>query len=626
VTTLGEAFIEVHADTKPFARELATELKTILAEVDKKLQPRSERLGENISKKIGDGVDKQSPTIRRFTKKIGDLFDREGKSWTRKLAAPFEKMAKGNFILTRIFGQMVLAVGRFTRSIFRLSMGVLDFVGVLGQLVFALAQVLFTGVKVLVGLGGDLAGAMSNLGKFAQMAVLSLAEFGAQVVAMSPSIIAVIAMIWLLIAAFAALVAILTVALAPFATLIGFLVGLPTIVTGAVVTILPLIIALHGITDAFAALQEKDPKKYAEKLKALSPVMRMLVRAVKPVLPLLASVRDNIQAAFLGPILTKLQPFLRTVIPQLGVGLQAIATSLGNIALSIMRLLMSQEALDGMNEIMGQIALFLDENTGSILALIRALGQTAVAMLPAVLSMFRTFSGFLLSFSKWVQDAIADGRFQRWWDTAKESAKKIWDLILALIDLFKEMFSQTDEGGRKFLQKITDAIRKFTEWLRSPEGKKALENAVGLANAFADAFRIALDIIKDALNTVNAIVEAIKWINKNTPGGNKGAKKEISSPTGKHVGHHSFSGGGVVPADELAMVHRGEPILDPSNSVARNRQILANAGMLDVLAERGSTVVNVYLGTQRLDERVDYRIAKSNSVMARSLSTGTRST
>lgn len=618
MTSIGDAFIEVHADTKAFDREIATKLKAAVAGASEKVEPQARKLGEKMSQQIGDGVDKNSPWIRRAFRRIGTLISGEGNSWSAMLKRPFERMAKGNFILTRMFGQTAIAIGGATVRIAKFASASTKLavsVAVLGAEVLELSLV---GIKMLAGFGGDATKSVSAVANaFVQVGV-SFAALIPQLAAMAINFVAVAAAIFLMEVALAALVAILTVALAPFATLIGFLVLIPSLVAGAVFTIAPLVVALHGVGDALQVLAEKDPKKFAEKLKALPPVMRELVMAVKPVLPLLRSLRDSVQAAFLGPILTQLGPFLKAVLPTLSVGFTAIAQALGNIVLNIMRVVSSREALDGMASIMGQIAQFLDTNAGTIGQLIAAFGRAAEAMLPSLLQLFTTFSGFMSDFATWIEGAVTDGRFQHWLDVAIESAQSIWDLIKSLIGLLKEMFSQTDEGGRKFLDKVTAAINKFTEWLKSPQGQKALQNAVGLANAFADAFGIALDSIRTSLTIINKIVDAVKWI-KNNPIG-----KIFTSGVQDMV--PGFSGGGVVPRDEMAMVHRGEPILDPANSVARNRAILADAGMLDVLSQRGNTVVNVYLGTERLEARMDYRIAKSNQQMARTLSTGPRRT
>lgn len=55
---LGKAFIEVHADTKPFARELGRELDKILKAAEKDVRGSANRVGQSISENINKGVDK----------------------------------------------------------------------------------------------------------------------------------------------------------------------------------------------------------------------------------------------------------------------------------------------------------------------------------------------------------------------------------------------------------------------------------------------------------------------------------------------------------------------------------------------------------------------------------------
>lgn len=55
---LGKAFIEVHADTKPFARELGRELDKILRAAEKDVRGSANRVGQSISENINKGVDK----------------------------------------------------------------------------------------------------------------------------------------------------------------------------------------------------------------------------------------------------------------------------------------------------------------------------------------------------------------------------------------------------------------------------------------------------------------------------------------------------------------------------------------------------------------------------------------
>jgi|SRR5687767_3199159 len=83
---LGKAFIEVHADTKPFARELGRELDTILSAAEKDVRASSGKLGETISDETGKG-------IKRNKKRIGDGINES--LFGSGVQASFSKFAKG---------------------------------------------------------------------------------------------------------------------------------------------------------------------------------------------------------------------------------------------------------------------------------------------------------------------------------------------------------------------------------------------------------------------------------------------------------------------------------------------------------------------------------------------------
>lgn len=70
---LGKAFIEVHADTKPFARELGRELDKILRDVEKNVVAKQgEKSGKTFGDNLAKGVDSRKGKVR---KSFGDLFD-----------------------------------------------------------------------------------------------------------------------------------------------------------------------------------------------------------------------------------------------------------------------------------------------------------------------------------------------------------------------------------------------------------------------------------------------------------------------------------------------------------------------------------------------------------------------
>jgi hypothetical protein len=622
VTTLGEAFIEVHADTKPFARELATQLKAILKSVDAKISPETVGIGQKIAQGVAHGVDKDSEKIRQSFRKTGNKIGEEGKSWVDKLLAPFDKMSKGNFILTRLFGQMIASAGRLTQRIGRLalSMGRAGKASVGLAAAFGAASI--AGFKVLFGLAVDTTEVLGNFASAASAAGKAWLAFGSQIIGFLPGLIGAVVMIGLLVGAVVALAGVLVVILAPFAGLLNLALLLPAALSVLLTVILPLVLAFKGLGDAMSLVFEKDPKKFAEGLKKLSPTMQALVKTIRPFRTELERLQKTVQKAFFDPILQQLGPTLSEILSVLLVGFSNIASALGVGIQNLLAALASPEVTGALIEIMDMIATFLSNNSTVLAGLFTALTLAAQAALPMVLDLLQAFSDFLTKFGGWIEGAITDGRFEKWLQRGKDDLKAIWNLIQSLITLFGEMFAQTDEGGRSFLEKVTKTLDKITAWIKSPEGKKAMQDLVTLAGQFADALEIALKFVKLILGTYLAIAEAIKWINshpikKVTPGQALGGLGGVVLDR--------FSGGGVVPHDEMAVVHQGEPILDPANSVARNRSILAEAGMLDVLAGGQQPVVNVFVGNEQLDARTDYRIAQANRATARQLTTGPRS-
>src|ERR1044071_8035152 len=97
------------------------ELKAILAAVNKKIRPETVRTGEKMADGIVDGIDNKQGLFTRAFRKIGRELGNEGENWVKKLKAPFERMAKGNFILTRLFGQTILGIGRATAALVAFS-------------------------------------------------------------------------------------------------------------------------------------------------------------------------------------------------------------------------------------------------------------------------------------------------------------------------------------------------------------------------------------------------------------------------------------------------------------------------------------------------------------------------
>lgn len=618
MATLGEAFIEVHADTKPFAREIAPQLKSILDAVGKQGEKQGRAAGKKISAGLDDGIASKFPILRgrfstlgRWIDNLRDRIDKQG-----GLRAAFERMAKGNFILTRLFGQMAVAVGKVFGAIGRLAKGFYNLVSGIDLVFQGVLGLATEGFKTLIGVSADFARVQSTLALGFTKIGTTLAAAAAELVAAAPAVAAMIVVVGALAAALGVLFLALTVAIAPFAVLLNLALTLPAAIGVLLAAVFPLIFAMKDLGDAFKVLSEKDPKKFAEGLKALPPVMRELVAVLRPFRDAFKKLRDTIQKAFFDPILKQLGPTLKVALGKLTEGFATVAASLGELVAKVLKLFADPAFVGMIQGFLFTVADFIRTHSDSFVALIRAMTALAEAALPVVLKLLEKFGEFLGEFAAWIVGAITDGRFEQWLKDGIAALQAIWGLVKALIGLFAALFSSIKDGGNDFLNIITGAINKFTAWVKSPQGQHALENMVVLAKLIAAAFEVALGLVINMVAKVSWLVDKIKWINDHT-GNPLGAVGKALKFAG------SFSGGGIVPADGLAMVHNNEAILDPANPDSRNRSILAEAGMLDLL-EPQTTQVNVYIGNEQLDARTDYRIAQANRRTARTLSTGPR--
>jgi len=624
MTTLGEAWIEVHADTKPFAKELAAKLKMILAEVDKVAKAQAPKIGESIGDGVKKGFGKKEPEVRGIFRKFGNFLSNEGNRWERNLRETFTKMARGNFILTRIFGQAALAIGGATKRIFAFTKGLFNLARGAAEVAMGIGQALVVGMQALFGVTGDAARAASTLSAGFARVGAALAAAAAEAVAAAPAIAAVAAAVFITAGAVTILAMILVTVAAPFAALINLALALPAALTFLIAVIAPLIIAFKDLNEVMGLVFEKDPDRLKKGLAKLSPTMRGLVALLRGFGAEFKGLVDRVQHGFFEPIMHELGPALKALLPVLTGNLARIAADMGAMVASILHLVASRPVVEAMASMMGQIADFLERNSGVLVQVFAALGAAAQAALPIVLELLDKFSGFLTQFATWIMGAITDGSFERWLRTGIASLSSIWNLVKSLIGLFTTMFAKLNGDGRDFLKIITDAINRFTKWLRSPDGQTALENIGRLAKVAANVFAGALVTVQAILSVMNKIVKAWDWLSRH----HLAPALPSSSSAGGWLSNvagtiqNSFSGGGVVPQDQIAMVHAGEPILDPSNSVARNRSILADAGMLDVLST--TNVVNVYIGSERLTERIDYQIAQNNRGNARALASGPR--
>lgn len=552
---LGRAFIEVHADTRPFARQIGPEVTKIVRSVEKVIKDDTS-LGDAVAESISDGIDRNKEQV--------------SSSVSRSLSRSRTKV--------RVDVDVDVDKNRFTKTIGKFAEAVQ------GGAAKALNLLGDSAINATDGLQ-RVVGSMLNLSTVSlpvAVAVLTLAAFVLPVLLSA------------------------TIALGgALSNLIGLL---PLLVSGfgvLMAAIFPVVVAFQGFGDALSAVFSKDPEKLAEALKKLTPSARSVVLEFQKMLPFFDKLKAATQESFFGPLKGVMTPIIKTLQGPLLAGFTMVADAAGRFLAALLKIGGTPQfsAFTGAM-FQGAKSLF-DTLQGPVILLLDSLMRMAIASLPFFDNMVKNLGGFLTKFSEWINRNIENGKFQEFMQKAETTFIDIKELIKEVTALFKEMFMGTEEGGRTFLQLVTVAVRKLTDFFKSPDGKKAMEAMVLLAQLFGAWLIAAAHVAIFLLNILTRVANAIKSIVKTINGIDMGGIRPGFTRGGVVGGPIPFAEGGVVNRPTLALMgedFKSEAVI-PLTDPKRAQQIADQSGLSAMLSGGGDTFI-FYLGEQEIHARI----------------------
>ncbi len=403
-------------------------------------------------------------------------------------------------------------------------------------------------------------------------------------------------------------------------SLLGLLNAIPGLAGIAIGALLPLIVAFQGFGDAISAILDGDPDKITEALKKLSPSAKAVAQEIQGLLPQFRAIKSATQEAFFAPIRSN----IADVFKEIGEG--KIATGFSNVA-NAMGLFVAQfirlGTAPGVQKLAG--ILFGDEGNGGAISriigslsgpvtrLLDGLANAGASTLPTLEKLFARIGGWVDHIAQWLNEQAANGEFDNFLKSALQTAGDLKDLAGALLDLFLSIFEGTDDGGERFLQKVTKAVEELTAYFESPDGKQALQAMVGLAESFANFLGVAASFLAEILSLLGKLDAATGG-----GGGGKVAAKVTAAARAK-----GYAEGGIVDQPTFAMIgEAGREAVIPLDNPSRAAEIMGQAGLLplagSMMAGGGLNVV-VYLGTKQITDILDSRVSRGLSAAAGSI-------
>ncbi|MGV0717852.1 transglycosylase family protein [Mycolicibacterium sp. XJ662] len=252
-------------------------------------------------------------------------------------------------------------------------------------------------------------------------------------------------------AGIAALVPLATGLTGALSTLSGVIGVFPGVTAAAGAGIGSLALGLSGFGDAIEDI--RDPEKFAEAIKRLSPAAQAAAMSVRNLVPEFDRLRLSTQQALfagVGPLISELA---NTLLPTIQATTTGIANALNNMFGQFAMQLQTPKTLAA-----------LDEIGHNLVATFDALGPAVAPFTDAIVEIARVSTGFLpqlaqglanaaQEFGQWINDISASGELEQWISRGITAVGQLWDITKDLASTFLALAPV----GEKIMPMIVDA-------------------------------------------------------------------------------------------------------------------------------------------------------------------------
>lgn len=433
--SIGETFVDVHANTDPFARELDRDLERAAKDAESGL----ERTGTDFGDKIADST----------SKSLG----RRGKDYARAI----ENATRNTLVRVRStfsFSRIRDAI----RRTFRRDVG----------------DTIDTEISRAFDRAGRPGGPISKLGEAFSDAIgagFNISGRSPLIALLLPALAALLGLILGLVQAVNALVAVLLIVPGLLAS-IGLQVGV-------------IAIAFQGMGEAIqGAFAAKNAKELREALKGLTPSARNFVRELLPLRDLFKEIGRTVQENFFAKLTGVITAIRRSLGPSLVTGFGALASAMGQFVEDFGLLLASPAFKNFFNKLIPATGRWLDKFGMSLFGrrgFVTALIDMATELMPfmerfgdVVLRNLDTLAALMFRIG-------TDPRTTKWLDSMAATLQLVFDLLFKLGEFLFVFMAQLDaQGGKQIFTELIRAIELINFFLASPAGAKAMEGLINL--------------------------------------------------------------------------------------------------------------------------------------------------
>jgi hypothetical protein len=445
-TPEGEAFIDVHANTRGLEGEMEHGVKSAAERAENDLSKAGDNWGKALSKSLGERLEKDGPSL---SDKIMNGLRRK----KIKAEADVDVHTDNN---------------RISRSIQRAFEDAVE-----GTASSGLFSKLGQGIADAIGAGFNVSGKSS--------------------------------LITLLIPVVGAIIGLVAAAIQAVGALVTLLATLPTLLLGIGAQVGVLFIAFHGLGTAIqGAFAAKNAKELKEALKDLTPAAQSFVKELLPLRKLFTDIQKTIQQTFFRQIVGDVTALANVLGSKVKFGLAEIADLLGRSVHQLALFLESPTFLKFIDSVFDSTSKFI-ENFGPALGrFLGGLTELATAAQPLLDDFGKSFSDFVATLGATFHDIANDPDFQKWLKETGKTIDRLFELVKSVSGALTSFTSAIDKaGGNEAISELAHAFDQLAFFFQTPLGQEGLK---GLIDMGIESFKIVTGLF-EALLTLIAVIK-----------------------------------------------------------------------------------------------------------------------
>lgn len=424
----GEAFIDVHANTDPYERELDRKLRTSSKDAEDLL----DKIGKNWGEHLADGVSEELGT--------------HGKDYAKSIEDATEKTTvkvKSKFTVDR-HGRLHDTAGRFVKEFGDEVEHEFERLAAPGGPLSRIG----TGIADAVGAGFNISGR-------------------------SP----LIALLLPVIGAIGAAIGALIQALGAVA---GLLATLPALIAAIGLQVGVLFIAFKGLGERIGlAFEARNAKELEKALFGLDDATKRFIKTLLPLRDFWRDLQMVVQQNFFGALKTPITDILKALRGPTLRGFADLAGAMGAFFQDLGAFFASPTFVQFVKDVFPATIRWVQTFGPAFIKILSALIAVADVALPFLENFGLIISNNLGALATFLDEKAKSGDLKGWLDRMEETVQSIFMLLGSVLQFTAVFLNQLDKaGGKKLIDGLVTFIDRLSFFLSTPVGQKALEGMV----------------------------------------------------------------------------------------------------------------------------------------------------